>query len=414
MKDFSEYKKTVAYLESLINLPQKYDYMKNRENPGVYLKRTQAFLDLIGNPEKDFKYIHVSGTSGKGTVSSMLAKSLTKFGKKTGLIVSPFSVSTIEKISIDGLYIAPQDFVRIVNFLKPYIEESYMNSKYGRPSYFETLLAIALIYFKEQKCDWVVAEVGCGGRFDYTNIIPKKEVAVITNIDKDHLHLIGPTLKDVAYEKAGIIKKDSEFFTTEHRPELLNIFQKECKKVGAAFNLIARGDGYKETNKNLVKAVLDYLKLPTEKVEEAFLPCRFEEVQKTPSIILDGAHNPAKISALVERYKKEKKKKSIVIFSSGEGKDAKKMIDSLLSVATEFYITRMISGPYKPYSPKSLHQYLKKKGMKATVFLDPYQAIEDAMKKGKPILVAGSFFLAGDLRKRWYSEEYVLKNRKSK
>lgn len=410
---YEKYYEAVRYLETLIKLPQKYNYMEKRDKPEVYLKRTQSFLDLLGNPEKDFQYIHISGTSGKGTVSSMTAETLSKAGFKTGLVTSPFAVTTIEKLAVDGLYISPEDFADIVEEIKPKIDEVYISGKYGRPSYFEMLLAIALIYFKRQGCQWVVLEVGCGGRYDYTNIIPpkNKKVAGITNIDRDHLHIIGPTLKDVAYEKAGIIKKGCDFFTTEHRPELLKIFKEECAEVGADFHQVERGEVYQESNKRLVEAILPSIGVEEEVVEKINMPCRFEMIEK--GIILDGAHNPAKIEGLVSRYMREYKEKCVVVFGAGENKDAKKMLDLLTPIAKEIVLTRTMSGPYTPFSPKILHRYLKKKGVRVSMYLDPYKALEVARGREDMVVATGSFFLTGDLRQVWYSEEDILKNRSS-
>ena len=163
---------------------------KKDHDPSIYIKRMRWFLDLLGNPEKDFKYIHITGTAGKGSVSTMLQDRMVRSGKRTGLFTSPFVTTSIEKIQVDELYIDPVEFADIVDGMKPMIDRAFAECPYGGPSYFERFLAIALVYFRKQKCEWVVLEVGCGGRHDATNVIPAPVVSAITNIDYDRLIMI--------------------------------------------------------------------------------------------------------------------------------------------------------------------------------------------------------------------------------
>ena len=139
---FSEYHEAVRYLQSLVQLPKKHEYMKDRVDPSVYLKRMDYFLGLLGHPEIGPKYVHITGTSGKGTVSTIIHDMLKRSGYTVGLVTSPFVTTTIEKTKVNDLFISPEDFVRIVNDIKPHIDDAYLNGPYDRPSYFEILLAI--------------------------------------------------------------------------------------------------------------------------------------------------------------------------------------------------------------------------------------------------------------------------------
>ena len=143
MQDFSAYYNAVKYLEGLTNI-QGPDYMKGRHHdPSVYVKRMQWFLDLLGNPERGFTYIHITGTAGKGTVSTMIHAALVNAGKRSGLFTSPFVTTSIEKIQVGDLYIDPLEFAKIVENMKPLIDRAFRECPWGGPSYFERFLAIA-------------------------------------------------------------------------------------------------------------------------------------------------------------------------------------------------------------------------------------------------------------------------------
>ncbi|TSC96008.1 MAG: dihydrofolate synthase / folylpolyglutamate synthase [Candidatus Berkelbacteria bacterium Licking1014_2] len=209
--------------------------LQRKNRPEIYLKRMSFLLRLLGRPDKDFQIIHIAGTAGKGSVANVIQSILSASGQKTGLYTSPYATTSMEKIKVDGLYISHADFAKIVNDLKPHINLIYRRFSCGAPSYFEIFLAIALIYFQRQKCRWVVLETGLGGRYDPTNFVEKPIAAAITNIDYDHTDILGKTLRQIAIDKAGIIKKNGRFFTAEQRPKLLKIFKKICEERGADF-----------------------------------------------------------------------------------------------------------------------------------------------------------------------------------
>lgn len=247
--DFQTYREAVAFIESFSYRSIRRNAVKKAgdkiRDPNFFLKRTQHFLDLLKNPERGMKVIHVTGTAGKGTVSTMIQQVLNaarqsnpKIGS-VGLFTSPYVTTTIEKIKVDDQYIAPDEFVEIVEYIKPFIPKAE-KSTYGIPSAFELFVILSLLYFKRKNCKWAVLEVGLGGRYDATNIIPNPVVTAITNIDYDHTDILGHTLREIAYDKAGIIKKGSLFFTSEQRPSLQNFFKKTCEEVGAGYAAIRR------------------------------------------------------------------------------------------------------------------------------------------------------------------------------
>ncbi len=420
---FESYYKSVKYLESLSNLPIVGDYMIDRNHPEIYLKRMRYFLNLLGNPDKDFKFIHITGTSGKGSVTNMLHEILFASGKKVGSFTSPYVVTSIEKIKVQDKYISPDDFVDIVDYLKPFIDRSYLEGPYGRPSYFEIFLAIALLYFRRQKCEWVVLEVGLGGRYDATNVIEKPLIAAITNIDYDHTEVLGRTLEKIAYDKAGIIKPGSVFFTTEQRKQILQIFDSISREKNVQVHNLSFQNDYQEYNKELARAVAVHLKIEDKYIDKglrkARLPCRFEIVQNNPTVILDGAHNRSKMGSTIYNLDKVKYNKLFLLISISDSKDHESILEQIIPKADHILFTRFQNPNRKCAHPKELFEKSKqyvKKSSEARMYLDPEAALADALKLAKSddlVLITGSFFLAGELRKIWYPEDQILRQRKS-
>ncbi len=413
-----EYKKVCDFLENLSKLESPFSYMKNRDEKdlNVYLKRMQEFLDRVGNPETDMKFIHITGTSGKGTTVALIHNMLKRSGYNVGSTYSPATTTTIERIKVNDLYIDPKDFIRIVNKLEPIILDMYLYSEYGKPSYFDILFATALVYFKEQHCDYIVLEVGMGGRYDSTNIIKNPIVTVITNIGYDHIHLLGNSLEDIAYEKAGIIKNNTEFFTTERDKDIINLFKKECIKIGANFNrILCKGD----PNLELVNFIGNFLKINKEYMPISIqLPCRFENVNSKPHIILDGAHNVSKVRFSLKKLKNIKYNRLFIIFGASHTKDALGMLDLISDYTKDIILTFTDSFRGKSFSIKDMKNHINDNypDINVSIILNPHKAmsiLEGKIRKDDLILVIGSLYLSGDIRKRWYSEEYILNNRKS-
>ncbi len=381
------------------------------------------FLKLLGNPETAFKCVHIAGTSGKGTTTDLVHEMLRAAGKKVGSFTSPSVVAAIEKIKVDDLYISPDDFAGILEELKPLIDRAYATSPYGGPSSFEILLAMAFVYFKKQKCEYAVLEVGLGGRYDATNIINRPLVTAVTMIDYDHTEILGKTLSKIAYDKAGIIKPGSQFFTAETRPAILKIFKDICIKVKADFHQIKPGDNYRKKNIDLASAIARALGLKETQIvsgiKKSRLPCRFEIVSAKPLVILDGAHNPSKMAATKTEVLRRRFKRLFLIIGMANDKDKKGVLKNIIPVSDHVYVTRFQNPERKGAPPLELsrlaRQFLKSKALVST-YIDPNMALQTALKKARAndmILVTGSFFLSGELRRFWRSEESVLRRRKN-
>ncbi|MEK7084472.1 MAG: Mur ligase family protein, partial [Patescibacteria group bacterium] len=316
------------FLLSLSNLPRR-RYMDDTKKNDVYLKRLKFFLNLIGNPEKKIPhYIHVTGTSGKGSVSTFLASILSASGQKTGLMISPHPTELRERWQINGVLMPKKNFVRIIEKFKPLLDRYERESPYDALSFFDLTTAIGLFYFAQKRVSWAVLEVGCGGRLDSTNVIPKKDIAVITNVGLDHTEVLGDTKEKIAFEKAGIITRGCRVFTMEKNPNVLRVIERECKKKRVKISdfrfqisdlkqnlsdisFSYQGNTYKLSclgthqahNAALCIDIAHSLNVPTRAIQKglsrAKLPLRMEIVQKNPLVILDGAHNPDKIKTTV-------------------------------------------------------------------------------------------------------------------
>ncbi len=418
--DYTDYYEAVRFLESLSSFSDIRVYAKDTLMD-KFLERTKYFLKLVGSPEKDLKVIHIAGTSGKGSVASLIQQQITKSGRKTGLFVSPFATTSIEKISVDNLYIDPHIFAQIVDDLKPYINKAYLEGPYGAPSYFELFLAIALIYYKRMNCEWAVIEAGLGGKYDATNALENKVVTILTNADYDHTDLLGKTLTKITRDKLGIIRKNTPFITGETRPHLLDIMRTACGAVGVnKFIAVGKTDSYSHRNQAIASEAIKQAGLGGFDTSlEVVLPCRFEQIQQNPLVIIDGAHNNAKIHYSLSRVTECKYEKLTVVFAIAKDKDYQKILRSLLDVADRIILTKFTITHREAASPKKLlaEALLYKPKANISVNLDPFAATNEALAESTPndlVLVTGSFFLAGDIRKLWYPEEYILKNRSYK
>src|SRR6186713_3098272 len=193
------------------------------------LSNTKQLCTFLNNPQTKFKSIHIAGTNGKGSVSHMLAAILQTSGYKTGLYTSPHLKDFRERIKVNGNEISEKFIIAFTEKIKPLIEEI-------EPSFFEITVAMAFDYFAEQKVDVAVVEVGLGGRFDSTNIIIP-ELSVITNIGWDHMNILGDSLEEIAFEKAGIIKPGVPVVVGETLPVTKSIFEKVAAEKNAQLHL---------------------------------------------------------------------------------------------------------------------------------------------------------------------------------
>lgn len=394
------------------------------------LERIQALLDAMGNPERKCKFVHVTGTNGKGSTCAMVASILRKAGYKTGLYTSPYLIRFNERIQINGEQISDADICELTEYVKPFAE-----SIFERPTEFEMVTAIGFEYFARHKCDIVVCEVGMGGEFDATNVIPAPEAAVICNIGLDHTEVLGNTLEKIAGAKAGIIKPGCDAVLYRERPSVEAVFEERCKALNAPLHK-ADFDSLHLLSHSLEGQVFDWerfhaLRLPLlgehqlhnaavalttarvlqkrgwkitdeqirEGIESVRWPGRFELMRKDPMFIIDGGHNPQCIEALVKNIRDYLPGRELTVLTGVLGdKDFHCMYRDVEQYAKEF-ITITPANP-RALTAEKLADYLRQFGKSVTacdVVADGVRlAIEHAGKDGV-VLCYGSLYMIGDI-----------------
>lgn len=444
MQYIKTYQQAVDFIQNLTNLHHT-DLFDRQDAHVYYKKRMDVLLNLLDNPQDSFKFVHVSGTNGKGSTVTMLSSILHAAGKKVGSYTSPHVCTFAERIKVGHSVISADDLVRITNQLKPILEKYFNEYQHDGLTFTELVLLVSLIYFKEEKCKYVVIEVGCGGKNDATNIIPAPEIAIITNIGLDHVQAIGPTLEDIAIEKSGIIKNGSYFLTQEKDNNICTIFKNQCDKVSATFGTYIRN--YEIIEQELTHSKILYndneyhislsgkhqiqnallcinaathLSLPTLAIQEglknARIPGRFEIMQKSPMVILDGAHNADKFASLINQFNGNIKNKRIwVLFSSTDGDKINTTLKGITELADEIICTRHSMTFRKAANPKDLLNVIKKikPKYKPKYFLIAQEGFDYIIKNAKSddiIVVTGSLYMIGLIRERWISENHILKS----
>ena len=292
------------------------------------LGRMQRAVDLLGNPEKTYPIIHVTGTNGKGSTIAFMRELFVAHGKKVGTFTSPHIISIHDRICINGQPIADEDFIRIANQVKE-MEKNLLET-HDQLSFFELLTLIALAYFREQGVDLVLLEVGIGGLLDTTNVVTG-EIAVVTSIGLDHQETLGDSLEKIAEQKAGIFKTGKKAVIAKLAPEAELVCQRRARglavdlyQAGQDFTLKARDfssslarfsqlkigleGAYQQENAALaLQSFLLFMASREEKVDEQLVRQALQETHWAgrlerirPQIYLDGAHNLPALTRLVE------------------------------------------------------------------------------------------------------------------
>ena len=395
------------------------------------LERELELLDRIGNPHRGMKYIHVAGTNGKGSTAAMLAAILRKAGYRTGLYTSPYIIRFNERIQVDGEQISDADVCELTEFVKPHAE-----AMADHPSEFEIVTAIGFEYFKRQKCDIVVLEVGMGGEWDATNVIEDNEAAVIVNIGLDHTEVLGDTIEKIAQTKSGVVKRGCPCVIYRQEKSVEDVFAAVCERMDAPFcpadfdslkPLYAGLDGQrfdwgelKDLRIPLLGAhqlknaanVLSAVKvlqgrgwnIPEAAIREGLAsvtwPGRFELMRDKPLFIVDGGHNPQCLEALeaaIRAYLPDKK----LVFLNGcmADKDYGDMFNHLLPYAKEF-VTVTPQNP-RALPAADLSRYITENlGAQATPCDTVAEGVRTAIEKAGSdgvVCACGSLYMIGDI-----------------
>lgn len=355
------YEKALEYIYSLARFGSK---------PG--LERIKALTERLGNPQEHLKFIHIAGTNGKGSTSAFLASILSRAGYSTGLYTSPYLERFNERIRLNGNEITNEELCEYVARIKEVIDRM-VEDGLEHPTSFEIITAMAFLYYYEKKCDVVVLEVGMGGRFDATNVISDSLVSVITKISLDHTEILGDTISEIAYEKAGIIRQNGIVVSYPQEEDALRIIESVCREKNATLYYAAPGEfekvelkpgllrlrhpvyGNIETsivgihqvyNAAVALKTVEVLRKTgfnikdgdiVEGFETASWPGRFELLRKNPDFYIDGGHNPDGIRSFVETFKMiYPGRKASIIFGVMRDKDYETMIKDLSTIAKRF------------------------------------------------------------------------------
>jgi dihydrofolate synthase / folylpolyglutamate synthase len=401
------------------------------------LDNIKRLCSELGDPQDKFKCIHVGGTNGKGSVSHMLAAILQTSGYKTGLYTSPHLYDFRERIKISGEMVSETFVIDFTEKIKPLIEEI-------EPSFFEISLAMAFAFFAEQNIEVAVIEVGLGGRLDSTNII-HPELAVITNIGWDHMNMLGNTLPEIAFEKAGIIKQNTpvvigerqagtkdvfikkaaeenaDLYFAEDRYQVidyklnttsLDISIKDCKEnklinlqpdLNGIYQLknictvlqsieILINDGWKISDQNIPSAI-GHTKTLTG------LRGRWEVIGEKPAIVLEVAHNVDGIAEMLNHINQLQFNKLHFVFGTVKDKDVVAVLKLLPADAIYYFTQADIPRALNAGLLKAMAEEI---GLKGKVFVDVNVALESAKQNAGEedlIVVCGSIFIVAEVDK---------------
>jgi len=400
----------------------------------THLDNTRAILSKLGNPENEFKSIHVAGTNGKGSVCKMLALALEEQGYKVGLFTSPHLMKMNERISINGIDISDEDFTDIFNRVKSDIDVLLDSDKeVAHPAFFEYVFLMAALYFAEQNCDYVVLETGLGGRLDATSVVTP-EVCIITSIGMDHMQYLGNTIEEIAGEKAGIIVPGVPvIYNTGSYVADKVIEEKAGKLVSPAYNVVKYKDGvlkllgeesiagFKALYQidNAVTATLAFMmmqekdELDVTDMKKALAkfnwPGRMQYL--APNIIMDGAHNEDAIKRFVESVKsiaeRDGWKKMSLLFAVSSDKDYEDIISILTRELTfeDIYVGELASDR-KLDASKVVELFQKYSLAEKHFSIVGTKNIEDAwrlatgeLEEDTLLLIVGSLYMVGEIEK---------------
>lgn len=398
------------------------------------LERIKILLDLLDNPQKKLKFIHVAGTNGKGSTCMFLSSILKASGLKAGMFISPFVLDFRERFQINGKMISKRDFVDILDYMMPFIKKMPKNGK--ELTEFELITVIAFLWFKKSNCDVVILEVGLGGRLDATNIIENALISVITSISYDHMNILGDTIEKIASEKAGILKQNGTLVLYPKQKKEVNYIIKKIAKELNNNVVVPNLNRLSDIKFNLCKTEFKYMdkiffikllgmhqiynavmaisvaneliklgfKISEKDIKRGLIntkfACRLEIISKRPLVILDGAHNHEGAKVLAQALNLYLKNRRIIaIVGMLRDKDVYKVLETVAPLVSEFIAVQ----PDNPRAMSSfeINKIIKNFGKESKIAKNLSCAVEEALTKADDdsvILIFGSLYLASQIR----------------
>ncbi|MEM8860649.1 MAG: Mur ligase family protein [Chloroflexota bacterium] len=444
MSIMETYRKLEKELYALIG-PVKFSSEIN-----LRLERMSHLLGLLDNPHYKFRSIHVGGTSGKGSTSTMIATILQEAGYYVGLHTSPNLQILNERHMLNGRPATTTKLLDLYQQMKPAIEEVGRTSPFGSPSYFEAQVAMTFLLFAQEQVDFGVIEVGLGGDRDATNVLPA-EVAVLNNVGLDHTDILGDTVEEIVLDKRGIIKRRQQVVSGVTQPSVIELVEEKCTEqearlwlLGRDFSVQGSADGYsialpdlaydgvkikmegafQATNAAVAVAAVSSLHdvtLPYSAIlnglAKATIPGRVELVQERPMVLLDGAHNPDKIQAAVSILEKRTADQRVIaLLGLKAGKAATDILPPVMRLSDEIIFTMFEpKGLWQAIDPHELASLAADIDPNLPISVEPnsMKALRLALSKANEedmVWATGSLYLIGDLREYWFPMQELLEN----
>lgn len=421
-------------------------FIESTEKFGIKpgLDAIKRLLAKLGNPQDDLNVIHIAGTNGKGSTASYIKSILMHAGYRVGFYTSPSLYALEERIQINNGLIDQIDFTAVTSEVKKAVD-ALVEEGFDPNTEFEIFTAMAFLHFKRHMVDFVVLEVGLGGRLDATNVVDKPLVSVITPIALDHVNILGDTLEKVAFEKGGIIKENVPLVIHPQEREASEVLKKlaeqrsasmivapvdlvevvEMSLEGTVFTLgvhpyrISMIGKHQAQNAVVAMTAVELINREYDKhiPEEAIMkgleatkwPCRLEVLDTSPKIILDGAHNPHGARALAKSLDDilPKGKMPTVILGMLGDKD----VDEVLGIMKAYLGKVIVTEPHndRKLSAEALDHKLKSLGVDTVVEKNPSKALKVALEltdSSELILAFGSFYLVGQIRQEVLSDDF--------
>lgn len=412
------YRETLAYLSDLNPLGIRFG-----------LEAIHSLLGRLNDPQLSTPSVLIAGTNGKGSVAAMTASILSWAGFKTGLYTSPDLMDVRERIRIDGKMIGRTEMAACAQEVRSRIREEV--------SYFEFLTALAFVHFARCRTDILVLEVGMGGRLDATNVV-RPLVSVVTNISLEHRRYLGNTLAKIAGEKGGIIRDGGVCLTAAHQKPVIDTLEAICRERGATLLRVGREIGttrhrdgtfsfrgvtdryerllcplagrHQIANTALALAAVEQVRLAgfpvsrqavIEGLAKTRWEGRLEVLRRSPTLLVDGAHNPAGVATLCRALREDfPHRRLILLFGVLGDKDYRTMARRLFPLADRVILTRPKSD--RAVSPQGLLALVGDDSRKSEVIEDPGEALERALSMASPedlVCAAGSLYLVGEIKK---------------
>lgn len=400
------------------------------------LNRIRRLLAVLGNPQKNLKFIHVAGTNGKGSTCAMTAAILRAAGYKTGMFISPFILHFRERMQINGQMVSPEQLGSLVEKIRPEAEK--MAAEGEGPSEFEIVTAMGLYWFAEEQCDVVVMETGMGGLLDATNIIDTPLASVICTIDYDHTQVLGETLPEIAAHKCGIIKPDGLTVAYPQPEEVKNVILQTAARQrnvcvfadpgelwvirqdlsgtdfefeGCTYHLPLLGDHQVRNAATVLTLFRELNRTGRLNVSASEIgnglasvkfPVRLEIMGRNPILLLDGAHNPSGVDALCAAVRKYLPGgPRIAVIGMLRDKDFASAVEPMAKLFSRI-LTVTPDSP-RALSGEELADVFRRMGGKAEAYADPTSALAEARRMAGcdgAVVVCGSLYLASELRSR--------------